>query len=111
MRQPLSKHLRSMARPAGIGLAGALFAAIVSSPAVAQVRYSEMPAARAYQSCMALARAKPSEGFEAAIAWRDEGGAAAARHCTAIALVGMGQLGGMTKPYVIRLPHKMAQRR
>ena len=92
MRQPLSKHLRSMARPAGIGLAGALFAAIVNSPAVAQVRYSEMPATRAYQSCMALARAKPSEGFEAAIAWRDEGGGAAARHCTAIALVGLDQL-------------------
>jgi len=48
--------------------------------------------ARAYQSCMALARAKPAEGFEAAITWRDEGGGPASRHCTATALVGLGQL-------------------
>jgi tetratricopeptide (TPR) repeat protein len=51
-----------------------------------------MPVARAYQSCMALARAKPTEGFEAAITWRDEGGGPASRHCTATALVGLGQL-------------------
>lgn len=50
-----------------------------------------MPVARAYQSCMALARAKPAEGFEAAITWRDEGGGPASRHCTATALVGLGQ--------------------
>ncbi len=41
---------------------------------------------------MALARAKPSEGFEAAITWRDEGGGPPARHCTAVALAGLGQL-------------------
>ncbi len=51
-----------------------------------------MPAARAYSNCMALARSKPDEGFEAAIAWRDEGGGPPAHHCTAIALVGLGQL-------------------
>ena len=74
-----------------IALTGALFATM-GQPAHAQVRYSEMPVARAYQSCMALARAKPAEGFEAAIAWRDEGGGPASRHCTATALVGLGQL-------------------
>lgn len=61
-------------------------------PVRAQARYAEIPVAEAYQQCMALARAKPSEGFEAAIAWRDEGGGPAARHCTATALVGLGQL-------------------
>ncbi|MCZ6453449.1 MAG: hypothetical protein O6909_04325, partial [Alphaproteobacteria bacterium] len=76
----------------GIGLAGALVAVVVGSPAAAQTRFSEIPVAQAYQGCMALARAKPAEGFEAAIAWRDEGGGPPARHCTAIALVGLGQL-------------------
>lgn len=83
--------LRSPAGRLAIGFAVTLLAA-AGQPAHAQVRYSEMPAARAYQSCMALARAKPSEGFEAAIAWRDEGGGPAARHCTAVALAGLGQL-------------------
>jgi tetratricopeptide (TPR) repeat protein len=83
--------LRLIAPAIAIGITGALFAAS-GPPAYAQARYSEMPVARAYQSCMALARAKPADGFEAAIAWRDEGGGPAARHCTAIALVGLGQL-------------------
>ena len=69
-----------------------MFAAAFATPVQAQARFSEMPAPQAYESCMALARAKPSAGFEAAIAWRDEGGGPAARHCTAIALVGLGQL-------------------
>ncbi len=81
----------SIAHPMAMGFIGALFA-VMGQPAHAQARYSEMPVGRAYQSCLALARAKPAEGFEAAIAWRDEGGGPAARHCTAIALVGLGQL-------------------
>lgn len=92
MRQPLLRWSRRTPGPIGIGLAGALFAIVVGSPALAQTRYADMPVAQAYQSCMALARSKPTQGFEAAIAWRDEGGGPAARHCTAIALVGLGQL-------------------
>lgn len=75
-----------------MGLAVTLAAAVWSAPAHAQTRFSEMPVSRAYQGCMALARSKPSEGFEAAITWRDEGGGPPAEHCTAIALVGLGQL-------------------
>lgn len=65
--------------------------------AAAPPRFSEMSEAQAYQSCMALARAKPDEGFEAAIAWRDEGGGPPALHCTATALVGLGQLAEAAK--------------
>jgi len=87
--------LRLPARSIGIGFAAALIAGVAGPPtqtqAQAQSRFSDMPVARAYQSCMALARAKPAEGFEAAITWRDEGGGPAARHCTATALVGLGQ--------------------
>jgi tetratricopeptide (TPR) repeat protein len=93
MRQLPARCLRTLAHPFGIAIAGALLAAVAAPPALAQEqRFSEMPVSRAYQGCMALARSKPSQGFEAAIAWRDEGGGPAARHCTAIALVGLGQL-------------------
>ena len=92
MRQLATRCSRRLTHLMGIGLTGALVAVVVGSPAAAQTRFSEMPVARAYQGCMALARAKPAEGFEAAIAWRDEGGGPPARHCTAIALVGLGQL-------------------
>jgi tetratricopeptide (TPR) repeat protein len=93
MRRLPSWCLRLPRGPIWIGVVAALLAVAMNVPAHAQSRFSEMAVARAYQSCMALARAKPAEGFEAAIAWRDEGGGPAARHCTAIALVGLGQLG------------------
>lgn len=92
MRQLPTRYLRNLTGPIGIGLAGALFATVVGSPAHGQTRFSEISVDQAYQRCMALARAKPTEGFEAAITWRDEGGGPPARHCTAVALVGLGQL-------------------
>ncbi|PIW30508.1 MAG: hypothetical protein COW30_02155 [Rhodospirillales bacterium CG15_BIG_FIL_POST_REV_8_21_14_020_66_15] len=50
-------------------------------------------AARAeeYRKCMALARARPQDGFEAAIAWRSLGGGDAADHCAAAALFELEQ--------------------
>lgn len=92
MRQLRARRLRPFTGLIRFGFAGALFAVVAGTAAQAQTRFSEMPVARAYQSCLALARAKPAEGFEAAITWRDEGGGPAARHCTAIALAGLGQL-------------------
>ena len=41
-----------------------------------------------YESCLAVARATPERGIEAAQAWRIEGGGVAARHCLAIAQFG-----------------------
>jgi tetratricopeptide (TPR) repeat protein len=45
---------------------------------------------RAYQACMALSRSDPDAGFENALAWHDRGGGLAARHCAAVALIGLG---------------------
>ncbi len=90
MRQLPAGFVRLFVSSIAMALAGVTLSA--PPPAWAQNRFSEMPVSRAYQSCMALARSKPSEGFEAAIAWRDEGGGPAAHHCTAVALVGLGQL-------------------
>lgn len=46
---------------------------------------------RQYDACMALARDKPEQGFDRAIAWRGLGGGDAAEHCAAAALIGLGQ--------------------
>ncbi len=47
-----------------------------------------------YQDCMRLARAKPADGLERAVAWEEHGGAGGARHCAAVALLGLGNFDG-----------------
>ncbi len=44
-----------------------------------------------YRTCLTLARAKPEEGWEEAIAWGSLGGGEPARHCAAVALIGLGK--------------------
>lgn len=44
-----------------------------------------------YAECLAEVELRPSQAFERALAWRDEGGGFAARHCAAMALVALGQ--------------------
>jgi tetratricopeptide (TPR) repeat protein len=44
-----------------------------------------------YRTCLTLARAKPEEGWEEAIAWQSLGGGEPARHCAAVALIGLGK--------------------
>ncbi len=47
--------------------------------------------ALAYTACMQLARKAPAQAFEEALAWQDDDGGRAARHCAAVALIGLGQ--------------------
>lgn len=67
---------------------------ICLSPAAAPARADTpagLPDAGArYQDCMRLARAKPADGLERALAWQEHGGAGGARHCAAVALLGLG---------------------
>lgn len=44
-----------------------------------------------YRTCLNLARAKPEEGWEEALAWTSLGGGDPARHCGAVALIGLGK--------------------
>lgn len=44
-----------------------------------------------YAECMALARSNPEQGFDEAVTWEALGGGNAARHCTAVALSGLGE--------------------
>lgn len=60
--------------------------ALAAAPALAQ----EPRDTGGYEDCLAIARESPDEGFEQAIAWRDEGGGAPAKHCVAVALVQLG---------------------
>ncbi|OIR07959.1 tetratricopeptide repeat protein [mine drainage metagenome] len=45
--------------------------------------------ARQYAHCIALARQKPEDGWEEALAWTSLGGGEPARHCAAVALFGL----------------------
>ncbi|MCF8479199.1 MAG: tetratricopeptide repeat protein [Rhodospirillum sp.] len=44
-----------------------------------------------YGECMALARERPDKAFDQAGQWVDMGGGAPARHCEAVALMGLGE--------------------
>lgn len=46
-----------------------------------------------YRICLTLAKQKPEDGWEEALAWQSLGGGEAARHCAAVALIGMGKYG------------------
>jgi tetratricopeptide (TPR) repeat protein len=47
--------------------------------------------AREYADCMTLARRVPVQAYDRAIAWQKRGGGAAAGHCAALALIGLGR--------------------
>jgi tetratricopeptide (TPR) repeat protein len=44
-----------------------------------------------YEDCMTLARRVPADGYESALAWESQGGGDPARHCAAVALLGLGK--------------------
>ncbi|MBK1663134.1 hypothetical protein CKO38_03440 [Rhodospirillum rubrum] len=50
-------------------------------------------AERQYGACMALARSRPDQAFEKAGQWKALGGGVPARHCEAVALLGLKEYG------------------
>lgn len=46
-----------------------------------------------YRICLTMAKTKPEQGWEEALAWQSLGGGEAARHCAAVALIGLGKYG------------------
>jgi len=83
---PDGRPRRTRIHMAWIGL-GLLLGA---TPALAADLPIEDPPA-AYARCMDLARTRPNQGFEAAVGWEGLGGGDPARHCAAVALMGLGQ--------------------
>ena len=79
-----------MTRPGPL-LAALALALAPPSAAPARAQDSAAEQEREYQDCMILARAAPADGFESALAWGSLGGGDGARHCAAVALIGLGQ--------------------
>jgi regulator of sirC expression with transglutaminase-like and TPR domain len=65
----------------------ALVAFAVSLPVAAQT----IDGPQEYRTCLILAKTKPEQGWEEALAWQSLGGGEAARHCGAVALIGLGK--------------------
>lgn len=67
--------------------------ALVIGTCLASVTAAAAPAddQHRYAECMALAKTRPTEGWESALAWQGLGGGEAARHCGAVALIGLGE--------------------
>jgi len=67
-------------------------ALFVALPALAdQPPLHDPEGAKQYQHCISLARTSPSEGYQEGLAWASLGGGEAARHCQAVAMVGLRQ--------------------
>jgi tetratricopeptide (TPR) repeat protein len=82
-----------MTRPSLLSIAFAL-GLVLPGVARAQLDTGERARAqqeRAYQDCMILARAAPAAGLDSALGWAALDGGDGARHCAAVALIGLGQ--------------------
>ncbi|MBI3445335.1 MAG: hypothetical protein HY055_08215 [Magnetospirillum sp.] len=81
-------------KPRAILLLPLLLTPTLVGPALvwpAPVRAEVIDPRMEYRSCLTLARQKPEEGWEEAIAWHSLGGGEPARHCAAVALIGLGK--------------------
>jgi len=76
----------------------ALAVLLVATPVLAADKPSAAPGApsasdvqglQEYRTCLLLAKTKPEDGWEEALAWQSLGGGEAARHCAAVALIGL----------------------
>lgn len=68
-----------------------LLSTILILASAVQLRAASLDDALLYTDCMKLAREAPEQAFEEALAWRDDNGGPAARHCVAVALIELGQ--------------------
>lgn len=69
-------------------------AALLLASALAAGAQEKLTAAeneQQYAACMALVDQNPTEALESAIAWEKQGGAEAAMHCQALAMIGLRQ--------------------
>jgi tetratricopeptide (TPR) repeat protein len=68
---------------------------LVAEPSLAQQPRSASSKAeadsRTYERCLALSRTDPAAAFEMGSNWRDDNGSSPAKHCVAMALIGLKQ--------------------
>jgi tetratricopeptide (TPR) repeat protein len=65
--------------------------ALVAAPPKARADQFDSIRAQEYDDCMTLARRVPADAYESALAWEKQGGGDPARHCAAVALIGLGK--------------------
>jgi len=75
----------------GLTLAGPMLAAGPAAAGSTSTGELSLDQAKEYSDCMLLARRVPAQGYESAIVWQKQGGGAAAGHCAAVALIGLGR--------------------
>lgn len=68
-----------------------LVVAVAAAAAASAQGTAPGAASRTYQSCMVEARQAPGAGLATAKAWQARGGGAPARHCAAVAMIGLGR--------------------
>jgi len=72
--------------------AAALVALLIGAPQASADDFTlDGTQAQEYADCMTLARRAPGDGYQSAMAWQLKGGAEPARHCAAVALIGLGR--------------------
>lgn len=77
-----------------IPFAATLVLALAASPILASpVLAQAIDGPQEYKACLTLAKKTPEAGWEEALAWQSLGGGEAARHCAAVALIGLGKFG------------------
>ncbi len=67
------------------------FVALIASAPGARADQFDSAREQKYQDCMAQAQRVPADGYETALAWAGQGGGDPARHCAAVALIGLGK--------------------
>ena len=84
---------------------------LLAALAVTPARAAEIDHAEEYAACMALVEEDAEEAFETALAWESMGGGNAARHCAAVALIGLDARSGasLKRRQRTRIPSKPAQ--
>ena len=80
-----------MAGPCHRHLLIAVLCAFTTAQTAAAQKLAPLGESESYRKCMRLARSAPDRGFEEALRWQDHGGAEAARHCAAVALIHLKQ--------------------
>ncbi len=66
-------------------------AALVVAASGARADQFDSAREQKYEDCMAQAQRVPADGYETALAWEGQGGGDPARHCAAVALIGLGK--------------------
>lgn len=91
LSSPAPRKAMIMTGPAPLQLLVALGLAALAVAPAARADQFDAERQQKYEECMAQAQRVPADGYETAVAWVGQGGGDPARHCAAVALIGLGK--------------------